>query len=107
MRGQKVLTRIFQDTKESEQSHRRRNYDLLARRNEAICYRYYYYIKLHRRQYVDTLSHLENEFFISKKTIISILTQNVEFLKTLQGVSIQNLRKRYPFFVWTTHAASS
>jgi hypothetical protein len=53
---------------------------LKAKQNELIVCRYYYFIKVEERQYEKTLDLLENEIFLSKRTIIDIIAQTTNLL---------------------------
>lgn len=53
---------------------RGRNKDLIAKRDEALCRRYYYWTEECRLRFDDTLKVLsEQEFFISEERILAII----------------------------------
>lgn len=102
MRGEKALFKSLQPDPKPTGKKTGRNPELVKKRNEALCYRYLYYIKILRRSYSDTLTHLEQEFFLSKATIILILFDQASFLKEHQQVNLPELEARYPYFNWQT-----
>lgn len=75
---------------------------LKALQNELIVHRYYYYIKIVRRNYPDTLAALESEIFLAPLTITRIIQANTALLKQLhnQKTTVSELRKKYPWLVW-------
>ncbi|MCC8146911.1 MAG: transposase [Bacteroidales bacterium] len=53
-----------------------RNKELIQKRNEALCRRYYYWTELQRLRFDDTLKVLsEQEFFISEERIMAIIRE--------------------------------
>lgn len=53
---------------------RGRNKDLIAKRDEMLCRRYYYWTEVQRLRFDDALKILsEQEFFLSEERILSIL----------------------------------
>lgn len=75
---------------------------LIHQRNELMMYRYYYYIKICRYQYMQALQQLEQEFFIKIFTIISILQRNDGKLSRImhEKASVDKLQSRYPWLSW-------
>jgi hypothetical protein len=55
---------------------RGRDKDLIVKRNEALCRRYYYWTETRRLRFDDTLRILsEREFFLSEERIMAIIRQ--------------------------------
>ncbi len=53
-----------------------RNKDLIEKRNESLCRRYYYWTEVRRLRFDDTLKILsEQEFFLSEERILSIIRE--------------------------------
>lgn len=79
-----------------------RSEKLKKEQNELIVCRYWYYMKLIRKNYPDTLTELEKEMFLSQLTLIRIIQASHEQLKQFQdekpGISL--FKKKYPFLVW-------
>ena len=75
---------------------------LLKKQNEKLIHRYYYYIKITRKQYQDTLTILEDEFTLSQRTIINIISQEHQSLRTLNTNKPDTnfFKRKYPYFVW-------
>jgi hypothetical protein len=80
---------------------RGRSEELINKRNELILHRHYYYIKIMSRQYGVTLKALEEEFFLSQRTITDIFQQSV-LLKELNQMKpgVKYFKEKYPFMVW-------
>lgn len=79
-----------------------RSNSLKEKQNELIVCRYWYYIKLKRRTYPDTLELLENEIFLAQLTIIRIIQANDVLLKSFQETKPNEkfFQKKYPYIVW-------
>ena len=61
-----------------------RDSELIARRNEELLRRYYYWTEIKRLRFDDTFHQLSTrEFFISEERIRTIVNQNYEFLQEL------------------------
>lgn len=55
---------------------RGRNKELIDRRNEALCRRWYYWTEVQRLRFDDAIKILsEQEFFISEERVMSIIRQ--------------------------------
>ncbi|RYF26603.1 MAG: hypothetical protein EOO42_01065 [Flavobacteriales bacterium] len=72
------------------------------RRDEALVYRYYYYIEIQRTRYDDVLLDLEKEFFITPSNIVQRLGLKHDLLKQIieQKPKIPKFKKLYPHMVW-------
>ncbi|MFB6454448.1 hypothetical protein ACE38W_04185 [Chitinophaga sp. Hz27] len=94
-------------TAASEDTTRRtpgRNRELIARRDERLVYRHYYYLRISKKRYDEIIQLLSEEFDLSGYTIIERLQleNNFQLLKqvTAQQPGLNDLRKRYPWMVW-------
>lgn len=78
-----------------------RNEDLVRQRDELLLHRYYYYVKIVRRQYQDTLDLLQAEFFLSQRRIVDII-QASDRHKELNMLrpDVKYFRQQYPHWVW-------
>ncbi|WP_235938107.1 hypothetical protein [Chitinophaga solisilvae] len=81
-----------------------RSRTLIARRDERLVYRHYYYLRLCKKRYDQILQVLSEEFDLSAYTIIERLQleENFRLLKqlTAQQPGLTALRRRYPWMVW-------
>lgn len=75
---------------------------LILKRNELLICRYYYCVKILNLQYHVAIIKLENEFFISQRTIIDMISKNDGILKTflITKPTVKYFRDRYPFMAW-------
>ncbi|MEZ7494496.1 hypothetical protein QO206_03300 [Leeuwenhoekiella aequorea] len=83
-----------------EPSHSKPN---LARRADAIAYRYYYYGSLCRMLYEDCVHKLHLEFFLEPDTIYNELKKRTSLVNRLvnERTTVSELRKLYPHFDWS------
>jgi hypothetical protein len=79
-----------------------RSEHLINRRNELIAARYWFYVKIQRKNYMDCLEALEQEMFLSQLTLTRIVTSMTDQLKTYQKQppEVKVFAKEYPFLVW-------
>lgn len=104
MRGsQSLFADIF--VKESHPQPRLRkgrSRELIARRNECLITRYYFYAKFKEKRYDKILEALSAEFFLSDYTIPEIITANYAQLKGLhkEQPPISVFAKKWPHMVW-------
>lgn len=85
-----------------EQKANGRNPELIQKRNTLIAHRYYYYVKLVRRNYPDTLEALQSEFFLSDIQISRIISEEGATLGQLRQLNptAKTFALKYPFMVW-------
>lgn len=108
MRGERsIFQTLFSDnTPQTAQlplpERKGRSEALKLRQNEMIICRYYYYIKIQGRQYDKALELLQDEVFLSVRTIIDIINRDRGQLKTLQQLKpdLKYFRTKYPFLNW-------
>lgn len=79
-----------------------RSEKLLEKRDELIVCRYWYYMKIIRKNYPDTLTELENETFLAQITITRIVQAHHPMMKSFQETKpgVNYFKKKYPFMVW-------
>lgn len=80
-----------------------RSKTLIARRNERLCYRYYYYIKLLEKHYPATIALLSEQFDLSEDRIITSLSLSSTVLKRIMQTerpTRTQLAEKYPYLVW-------
>lgn len=75
---------------------------LVNKRNELLVCRYYYHIKIMGKQYVPTLKILEEEIFLTQRTITDALQKQQPLLKEMQATKpdVKYFRNKYPWMVW-------
>ena len=62
-----------------------RNKDLISKRDEALCRRYYYWTEVQRLRFDDALKVLsKQEFFISEERIMSVIRRKCRELDDLE-----------------------
>jgi hypothetical protein len=74
-----------------------------AMKQDALMCRYYYYSKLHRLPYEQTMERLMAEFFLSEKRMSGLIVLGIDRLKELaaQGAKAVDLGRLYPHYLWT------
>lgn len=105
LRGHRTYLQLFDEAPQlttAKPERRGRSETLHLKRNELLIHRYYYYVKVEKKQYPDVLSTLENELFIAKQTIVNMVAGNSSLLKELNTVKpvVSYFKKKYPFMVW-------
>lgn len=101
---------IFQNLFQEEQQdavivvpeRKGRNELLVQKRNELLICRYYYHVKIIGCQYSVALSALENEMFITKRTIVDTIQKHHSLLKELHHIKpdIKYFRSKFSFLQW-------
>ena len=81
---------------------RGRNTELMQKRNHLLMHRYYFYVKIKRKQYQDTLDVLEKEFQLSQLRIVMCMNQNSKTLKEIfnSKPDVKFLKESFDWFVW-------
>ena len=81
---------------------RGRNELLVAKRNTLLIHRHYYYYKLKQVQYHVGLAALEEEFFLTERTIVDIVQCNISLLRELKTINPDRkyFERKYPFLTW-------
>jgi hypothetical protein len=79
-----------------------RNNMLLARRNECILARYYYYGYFKNKNYEEIMQLLMNEFYIAPFTISRLVQESMEQLQQIKqkSPSIGYFSLRWPHLKW-------
>nr|WP_320037171.1 transposase [uncultured Bacteroides sp.] len=71
-----------------------RSKNLIAKRDEALCRRYYFWTEIQRLRFDDALKQLsENEFFLSEKRIMAIIRNNCKNIEDIVITPIPKVRK--------------
>ncbi len=75
---------------------------LIARRNELLVCRYYYYAKIQEKKYNYILAQLELETNIAQRTISDTLTSERPLLLKLRETSppVEYFKNKYPWLIW-------
>lgn len=75
---------------------------LMQKRNELLICRYYYHVKIIGCQYPVALSALENEMFITQRTITDTIQKHHGLLKELHLTKpdIRYFKNKFPWMVW-------
>ena len=102
MRGINKNYNSQNDLNESKQVYLGRNRDLILQRNKALIARYYLFSVKTKVRYDEIITTLHNEFYISKATVIRIISDNLNELKELRNsnTSISSLKEFHPHFNW-------
>lgn len=71
-------------------------------RNEMLVHRYYYHVKIGGKQYAKTLEILQQELFISERTIVNTVSECSAMLRELneKKPTLKYFNDKYPFFKW-------
>jgi hypothetical protein len=107
MRGsQAIYASLFNDppnlTIVSSTIKKGRDAVLVQKRNDCLIHRYYYLVKIESRQYIKTLEQLEDEFFISQRTITDIISDESAKLRQLHTAKpdAKYFKNLYPHINW-------
>lgn len=107
MRGsQAIFASLFNDspnlTVVSSTLRKGRNDVLVQKRNDCLIHRYYFLVKLEGRQYLAALEQLENEFYISQRTITDIISEESAKLRQLHAnkPEAKYFKSIYPHLTW-------
>ncbi len=76
--------------------------DNKERRNMVLSARYYYHMHYQRLRFDDIIYQLSNEFFLSEKRIVDILTDLRDVIDTFMKSKpeLKELRKEYGWYNW-------
>lgn len=102
-RGCRFFQQInIEEAEQSKSFKKGRNLELVNLRNKMICYRYYYYGKIHKINFELVIDKLSEEFFLSLRTVQDIVASNAELLKEIykQKPTVTTLKKEFYFFIW-------
>jgi len=100
MVGEKTFSKISREPLTTVRKGR--NNTLIARRNDCLIARYFYYGYYKNKTYEDTLRLLVNEFFLSQMTIIGIIQTRMGILEEIKErhPSIYYLQSHWPHLKW-------
>lgn len=107
MRGSKRFDDIFSETL-SAKKQKGRNSDLLAKRNDCLLDRYFYYGKFFGLRYDLIIQKLSEEFCLSSSTLQQIIESNLSLVsekkKAYNEDDEPNIKKQFkekwPHMVW-------
>lgn len=101
MRGRQKLYENLIQPRPEQSGNGKRLY--MARRDEALAYRYYFYTVLIGYSYEKTLGILELEFYLSERAVIARLLHYQDFLKALisEQPKVAHIRQKYPYYSWS------
>jgi hypothetical protein len=102
MRGQKIFNQIIKEEGIAATRCKGRNNSLIARRNECLLARYYYYGHMKKKSYEDILRLLMAEFYVSPSTISYVVQEHVDELRALKGKcpTLYYFNNRWPHIKW-------
>ncbi len=107
MRGERsIFLSLFTDdtatTTAAAPERKGRSEDLLQKRNELLICRHYYYTRIVELQYARALERLEDELYLSQRTIINIVNDNYTLLKKINSEKpeVKYFKTKFPFMVW-------
>lgn len=108
-RGKQILAKIEAEISPENAGVSTTKQPAIARKYEAILYRYYYYVKLHKMQYDDVISGLQQDFFLGDERLSMIITKNIDRLKTITAAkpTVKELAEKYPTFSWVMPTKTS
>lgn len=114
MRGQfTIFNSLLEDEQPQETLYvperKGRSEHLVNKRNELLICRYYYYVKILGRQYPVTIKALEDEVFLTGRTIIDTIAKNHELLKQLHTTKPEPkyFKTKFPFIMWPEPAKAN
>lgn len=108
MRGETAFYQsLFESTPakvaDQETKKRGRDEDLFNKQTQFLILRYYYYIKIQQVPYRNSMEYLENELFISQRTIVNRLfrahSQFQEIFHKMKP-TLKQLKEIYPHINW-------
>jgi hypothetical protein len=75
---------------------------LLGMRNEALCARYYYYMRYKHYNYYKACELLSETFFISASQVQKVLKSHTDILQTYkqQAVTVKQLSMQFTHLYW-------
>jgi len=105
-RGSKFFIEFTEGNELKQEKSKGRSSALLEKRNEKICYRFYYHSRILLLRYEYVLIALTNEFDLSEWTLIEIIAKYANQLKAISDRKFTRaqLKSVYPFFSWTERA---
>jgi predicted transcriptional regulator len=105
-RGRNIYLSLFDNEKLQPApvvERRGRSEMLVQRRNELLLHRHFFYYKIKRVQYHIGLQALEQEFFLTERTIVDIVQNDNVVLKTLKSINPDDakyFKRKFPFMNW-------
>lgn len=86
----------------SESNTRGRSKELIENRNKCLFYRFYFYSKIHNYNYVNTISVLSKEFFLSTRTVSNIFLNGFEYAQQVfkEKKTAKELEEMFRYLNW-------
>jgi hypothetical protein len=102
MRGQRIFNDIIKGRGLNGTVTKGRNNRLVAKRNECLVARYYYYGHFKNKCYEEILRLLVAEFFLSPGTIANIIQNNTEQLQAIKqnAMVMFYFQNHWPHLKW-------
>jgi|GEM_PF-878912 len=102
MRGANSFKNVTENGGGNKQKIKGRSSKLLARRNECMTDRYYYYGAYTEKRYDAIIEQLSNEFFLSPVTVPDIIQNQMDYLQELkkQKISVYHFQQKWPHLKW-------
>lgn len=104
-RGKKLFDQLILKNDENKSIKKGRSEVLLNERNKLVCYRYWYYAKLHKKRYDEVLKLLSKEFFIAERSVTAIIINKSDFVKDVfkETPSLSKLKTEFYFLTWNNN----
>lgn len=103
MRGSVIFESLFEpEEDQSETPPRGRNPELIARRNELILHRYWFFGAYTQIRHSAVIKALSDEFFLTDRRVQDIIFASGEQLKAMRASppKLDELRARWPHLSW-------
>ena len=102
MRGQRVLDELVGRPIPAVINQKGRSKKLLAKRNELLLSRFYYYGHYKHLLLPEIIKQLETEFFLAPDTIANVVQENAALIQSLRerGLLLYSFRAKWPYLRW-------
>ena len=105
LRGKRLFEALTLDDRleqKNKTDRKGRSEEKIKDRNTCICYRYFYHSKIKKNRYENVLELLANEFFLSERTVTTIISNESPQLKNVfnEKLTITNLKEKYDYYKW-------
>lgn len=111
-RGGNFFNEMAEESKPAKAAKKRgegrgRSPELIARRNDKVFCRYYYFSRIIKLKYELVLEALISDFDLTESTLIQIIEQNTSAIAELKtnNVTREQLKAKYPSFYWNDKEA--
>jgi hypothetical protein len=102
MRGQKVFKELVGAQSLGAPAQKGRNNKLVAKRNECLAARYYYYAFYRNMCYEEIIRQLVSEFFLAPNTIVNIIQDHTDVIRSLREKALvkYSFQTKWPHLKW-------